>query len=259
MGHFIGFIYGFICYALTMVTFVVFAGFVGNFGFSYFGFENTLDAPGVEEGAMGMAVAVDLGLLLLFGIQHSVMARPGFKRAWTKVVPVGVERATYCLFSSVALLLLIWFWQPLGIEIWTVGGTGQVVLYTLYGAAWLGLVGVTFLINHFDLFGLRQVWLLMRGREITRLKFTEPGPYSIVRHPLYVGWLSIFWITPTMTVSHLLMALGLSAYILIAIVYEERDLVTEHGASYEVYRKRVPKLIPRLGKSKTDGGVTEVA
>ena len=253
MGRLIGFVYGLICYAITMATFVVFAAFVGNFGF-----ENTLDAPGVGEGALGLALAVDLGLLVLFGIQHSVMARPGFKKAWTRIVPAGVERSTYCLFSSAALLLLIWQWRPLGGVVWDVGGMAEVVMYSVYALGWLGLVGVTFLINHFDLFGLRQVWLTLRGREITQLRFAEPGPYSIVRHPLYVCWLTIFWVTPTMTVSHLVMALGLSAYILIAIIYEERDLLNVHGKAYAAYCRRVPKLIPRLGARKDNKGVADV-
>jgi protein-S-isoprenylcysteine O-methyltransferase Ste14 len=235
-----------------MATFAIFAAFVGNFGF-----ENTLDAE--RTGSLGAAIAIDLGLIILFCIQHSVMARPGFKKAWIKIVPVSTERATYCLFSSAALLLLIWQWRPLGGPIWNVDGMAQAVLYSVYAVGWFGLVGVTFLLNHFDLFGLRQVWMRLRGQEITRLRFAEPGPYSVVRHPLYVGWITIFWATPTMTASHLFMALCLTVYILIAIVYEERDLVTEHGESYNAYRRRVPKLIPRLGKPKREDGVAEVA
>ena len=177
------------------------------------------------------------------------MARPWFKEKWTRLVPPALERSTYVLFSSLALILLFWQWRPLGGVVWSVEDPlARAVLWTLFGFGW-GLVLVsTFLINHFDLFGLRQVWLFLSRRPYTRLRFGTPGPYRLVRHPLYVGWLFAFWMTPTMTFAHLLFAVATTGYILIAIQLEERDLLREFGASYEQYRRRVPMLVPSFGR-----------
>jgi len=178
-----------------------------------------------------------------------VMARPWFKTAWTRIVPASVERSTYVLFSSLALLLLFWKWEPMGGVIWNVTNPdGQIILNALYGLGVLIILAATFLINHFDLFGLRQVWLNLRGIPYMSLSFSTPGMYRIVRHPLYVGWLLMFWAAPVMTVAHLVFTLGTTAYILIAIQFEERDLVRFHK-EYAEYRQQVPMLIP-IGSSK---------
>jgi protein-S-isoprenylcysteine O-methyltransferase Ste14 len=178
------------------------------------------------------------------------MARPWFKQRWTRIVPTVLERSTYVLFSSLALILLFAQWRPLGGVVWAVEEpVARGVLWALFAFGWGLVLVATFLINHFDLFGLRQVWLQLVGRPYTRLAFGTPGPYRLVRHPLYVGWFFAFWMAPTMTVTHLFFAVMTTAYILIAIQFEEHDLVAEHGASYEDYRRRVPMLIPSLGRS----------
>jgi len=177
-----------------------------------------------------------------------VMARQWFKTAWTRIVPAPVERSTYVLFSSLALLLLFWKWQPMGGVIWNVENAyGRLALQALYASGWLTVLIATFLINHFDLFGLRQVWLYLSGRPYTPLKFRTPGLYRVVRHPLYVGWLLVFWSAPVMSSAHLVFAIATTAYILIAIQFEERDLVRLHG-EYAEYRRRVPMILP-IGSS----------
>jgi methanethiol S-methyltransferase len=232
------FVYGSVSYLIFFGTFLYAIGFVGNIGVP-----TALDGP--VSGPFWTALAIDVALLGLFAVQHSVMARPWFKEMWTRVVPKPIERSTYVLFSSLALIVLFWLWRPLGGEVWTVEDpAGRIVLFGLFAFGW-GLVLVsTFLINHFDLFGLRQVWLYLLGRPYTHLRFGTPGPYRLVRHPLYVGWFFAFWMTPTMALAHLLFAVATTAYILIAIQFEERDLVREHGESYEQYRRSVPMLIP---------------
>jgi methanethiol S-methyltransferase len=234
------FAYGLASYAIFFCTFLYAVGFVGGFLVP-----TTLDAePSVP---LLHALLVDVALLGVFAVQHSVMARPAFKRAWTRIVPEPMERSTYVLFSSVALIALFALWQSIGGVIWDVQDPlGCALLYASFGFGWLLVLVTTFLINHFDLFGLRQVWLHLRGRPYTHLRFVEPGPYRIVRHPLYVGWLFAFWATPTMTVAHLLFAMATTAYILIAVQLEERDLMRAHGIDYARYRQRVPMLIPRL-------------
>lgn len=242
--------YGVVSYAIFFVTFLYAIGFIGNMVVP-----KTLDG----EPTMGFwpALGVNLGLLTIFALQHSVMARPAFKRWWTQYVPKPAERSTYVLASSLALIALFVFWQPLGGVVWNVENpVGQGVLWTLFAAGWLLVLVATFLINHFDLFGLRQVWLYFIGKEYTRLKFSMPLPYKIVRHPLYVGWFLAFWATPTMTVTHLVFAIGTAAYILVAIQFEERDLIAEHGESYVQYRKRVPMLIPRFTRRGTAGNAS---
>jgi protein-S-isoprenylcysteine O-methyltransferase Ste14 len=223
------FIYGSLSYLLFLGTFLYAIGFIGNFGVP-----RTLD--GTPDKSLGIALLIDVGLLTLFAVQHSVMARKGFKDWWTRVVPKPLERSTYVLFSSLALILLFWQWQPLGGVVWSIEDPfGRIVLHVLFAFGWALVLVSTFLINHFDLFGLRPD---------TTLHFGTPGPYRLVRHPLYVGWLFAFWSTPTMTLAHLLFTLATTAYILLAIQLEERDLVREHGDSYESYRRSVPMLIP---------------
>jgi protein-S-isoprenylcysteine O-methyltransferase Ste14 len=236
------FTYGSVSYLIFFATFLYAICFIGNFGVP-----RTLDGP--ASGPFLVSLAIDVGLLTLFAVQHSVMARKWFKDWWTQYVPKPIERSTYVLFSSLALILLFWQWRPLGGVVWSVeDAPGRIVLRILF-AFGFGLVLLsTFLINHFDLFGLRQVWLYLLGRPYVTLRFGTPGPYKLVRHPLYVGWIFAFWMTPTMTLAHLLFALATTAYIMLAIQFEERDLVREHGESYEEYRRAVPMLVPFSGK-----------
>jgi len=234
------FLYGVICYAITMATFAYMAGFLANFLVP-----TAIDAA--PQVPLGQALLINVGLIALFGLQHSVMARPGFKRFLTRVIPQAAERSTYCLMSSLCLFLLFFQWQPMGGVIWSVQDAGlRTAIYSLYAFGWVLLVFVTFLINHFDLFGLRQVYMYLRGKEYTPLRFVTPMFYKYLRHPLYVGWFIIFWATPTMTVAHLVFALTATAYILTAIPFEERDLVRHHGSAYAEYRRRVPMFIPKL-------------
>jgi len=240
LGRIATFIYGLVCYAIFFATFLYAIGFVGNVAVP-----KSLDS-GVS-GPLWLALVTNLGLLGLFALQHSVMARPWFKRAWTRFVPEPVERSTYVLASSLALILLFWLWRPMGGVVWDVASPGgRVLLHAVCAAGWLTVLVSTFLINHFDLFGLRQVWLRLRGEPYTPLAFRTPGPYRLVRHPLYVGWMLAFWATPTMTIAHLVFALVTAGYILAAIRFEETDLVQAHGDTYRRYRERVGMLVPRL-------------
>jgi protein-S-isoprenylcysteine O-methyltransferase Ste14 len=236
--------YGVACYGVFFGTLLYAIGFLGNFGVP-----KSIDSG--ADGPMVTALLIDGALLALFALQHSIMARPGFKRAWTRFVPEPVERSTYVLFSSVALLLLFWLWQPIGGVVWQVApGMAATAIYALYAAGLLIVLLSTFLINHFDLFGLRQVYLYFRDRKYTHLQFRTPFFYRYVRHPLYVGWLFTFWSAPVMTVAHLFFAVMTTAYILVAIRFEEADLVSAHGEKYRRYQKQVPMLIPALGRSE---------
>lgn len=235
------FTYGIASYAIFFVTFLYAVGFIGDFGVP-----RTIDGP--PQGSLAAALLVNLSLLGLFAVQHSVMARRGFKRWLTRFVPEAAERSTYVLASSVALLLLFWQWRPIGGVVWSFdGAVARAALYGVFAIGWATILFCSFLINHFDLFGVRQVWLALLDRPYTSLRFTTPSLYRVVRHPLYVGWLLAFWATPTMTATHLLFALATTAYILIAIRFEERDLVDAH-AEYAAYRERVPMLVPRLAR-----------
>jgi len=238
------FAYGTVSYLIFFGTFLYAIGFIGNFGVP-----RTLD--GEATGPLVLSFAIDAGLLTLFAVQHSVMARKWFKEWWTRIVPKPIERSTYVLFSSLALILLFVLWRPLGGVVWSVEDpAGRFVLRSLFAFGWGLVLFSTFLINHFDLFGLRQVWRNLLGLPETGLTFTTPGPYKLVRHPLYVGWLFAFWMTPVMTAAHLLFSIATTAYILLAIQFEERDLVREHGETYEKYRRSVPMLIPSLSKPR---------
>lgn len=239
-------LYGIFCYLVFFATFLYAIAFLGDFGVP-----RTIDSG--LQGSVGHALAINAGLLALFALQHSIMARSWFKRAWTRIVPPAAERSTYVLLSSLALILLFWQWRPLGGVVWDVQDpVGRALLHAGFAFGWLLVLVTTFLINHFDLFGLRQVWLHLRGRAYHHLPLKAPGFYRHVRHPLYVGWLLIFWSTPTMTMAHLVFALGLTTYILIAIRYEERDLVDLHGPAYAEYRRRVPMFVPRLGGKRVE-------
>ena len=196
------FLYGVVCYLVFFASFLYAIGFIGNFAVP-----KSIDSG--PQLPFGLALVINSALLAAFALQHSVMARQWFKTAWTRIVPAPVERSTYVLFSSLALLLLFWKWQPMGGAIWNVGNAyGRLALQALYASGWLTVLIATFLINHFDLFGLRQVWLYLSGRPYTPLKFRTPGLYRFVRHPLYVGWLLVFWSAPVMTAAHLVFAIA---------------------------------------------------
>jgi protein-S-isoprenylcysteine O-methyltransferase Ste14 len=237
MSRLVVFAYGVAAYGVFFVTYLYAAGFVGNLIVP-----KSLDSA--PTAPFGTALLINLGLLSLFAVQHSVMARPWFKRALLRVLPQAAERSTYVLASSLALILLFWQWSPLGGVIWEIENpTGRAVMYGAFGFGFLLVLYTTFLINHFDLFGLRQVWLYLIGRDYTSLTFVTPGPYRLIRHPLYLGWFFAFWATPTMTATHLLFAVMTTGYILVAIQLEERDLIAAHP-EYAEYRRGVPMIIP---------------
>ncbi len=238
MNRVVALVYGVACYVMFLGTFLYMIGFLANLVVP-----RSIDSA--REGPLGYALWINTLLVGIFAIQHSVMARPTFKRWWTQIVPEPVERSTYVLFSNLALILLFWQWRPMGGVIWDVQQpAGQTILWSLFALGWLTVLVTTFLINHFDLFGLQQVWLYLRSRSPAPVRFVTPGPYKYVRHPLYVGWLLAFWATPTMTAAHLVFAVASTAYILIGIVLEERNLLEIHGEAYAEYRRRVPMLVP---------------
>jgi protein-S-isoprenylcysteine O-methyltransferase Ste14 len=237
MGTIITLAYGVGSYAAFFLTFLYAIGFLGN----------VLVPKSIDSGStgpLGTALLVDVGLLALFAVQHSVMARPAFKRLITTVVSPAAERSTYVLASSVALAVLFWHWHPLGGVVWEVEQpVGRALLYGGFAVGWLLVLVTTFVINHFDLFGLRQTWRHFQGLPQEPLRFVTPILYRIVRHPLYVGWLLAFWSTPTMSATHLLFAAVTTVYILVAIQLEERDLMDAHP-EYSAYRVQVPMLVP---------------
>jgi len=240
MKRWMFFLYGVVGHVLFLATFAYLAGFVGNFIVP-----KTLDSGG--GGPVGAAIAIDLLLVLLFAAQHSIMARPGFKRIWTRFVPVPIERATYVYFSCAVTILLMWQWRGIDAVIWEVQQPAmRWALWGLFAAGWLLVPLASLMIDHFDLFGTRQVWLNFRNRAYEALPFRTPWMYKFVRHPLYVGWMIAFWATPVMTAGHMLFSAAMTGYILLAALVEERDLVAHFGRKYEEYRRRVPGYIPRF-------------
>ncbi len=251
IGRILAFVYGLACYAMALAVFIYLAAFLANFYVP-----KTVNSG--EAGPFGQALIINILLLAVFGLQHSIMARPTFKNAWTKVVPKPVERSTYLLLSNLVMILLFWQWQPMTGVVWTIGGeVGRTVVWALYAIGWGVLLLSTFLINHFDLFGLRQIWLNLRNQEYTSLTFKTPGPYQLIRHPIYLGWLIVFWAAPTMTVGHLVLALGMTVYIFIAIWFEERNLVDIHP-EYAEYKSRSSMILPiGFGKGSSGSGRPE--
>jgi len=240
MGRFLALCFGIVCYVLAMGALLYLFGFLGGF----------LVPKSIDSGApgpLGETLVIDVTLLISFGVVHSVMARPRFKMWWTRLVPRSLERSTFVLVASASLILLYWQWRPLDQIVWCAGARWAVVAWwTIYALGIAILFAATFVIDHFDLFGLRQVWLNLLRRSQTEPGFRVALFYGHVRHPIYLGFLVAFWATPRMTLGHLLFAITWSAYILIAVRYEERDLVSLYGSDYLRYRRSVPMLIPGI-------------
>jgi len=244
MSRLLALAYGIACYGVMFATLLYLFGFLANVGVP----------KGIDTGAStsaGVALSINLALLALFGLQHSLMARPRFKAWWTRLVPHSIERSTYVLLSSAALILLYVAWRPLTQAIWVAQAAWAVTAWwSIYLFGIVLLLAATFAIDHFELFGLRQVWLNLLRRSPASPDFTVAWFYQYVRHPIYLGWLLIFWATPHMTLGHLLFAGAMTLYILVAVRYEERDLVSLHGSAYVQYRRRVPMLFPRPGRRR---------
>jgi len=238
-------LYGVISYLLFFGTFLYAFGFVGNL-FVPKSIDGTPRVP------LSQAILVNASLLLLFALQHSIMARPAFKKWWTKIVPEQAERSTYVLLSSLCLILLVWQWEPMGGFIWKIEAPiVKTILTILFITGWMIVLISTFMINHFELFGLRQVWFYFLGKKYEPLQFRIPFFYKYVRHPLYLGWLIAFWATPVMSAAHLLFAILTTGYILTAIKFEEKDLITHFGEKYLNYKRWVPKIIPFTKRNPT--------
>jgi protein-S-isoprenylcysteine O-methyltransferase Ste14 len=229
-------------------------GFVAVFGYGI-GFFAQIGVPkGIDDGPHDSTLRaglIDAGLLALFAVQHSVMARPWFKRAWTRLVSVSLERATYVLCASLMQAVLLWGWRPIDGSVWHVTGISAGVLHTGYVVGWLLAFGSTFMINHADLFGLRQAWLAARGVLYTPPAFTERSLYRWIRHPLMAGFIIAFWCSPSMSVGHLLLAGGATGYIIVGVALEEHDLQQQFGQAYAAYRARVPALLPISWRRRT--------
>jgi len=244
-------LYALVSYALFTISFLYALGFVGNYVVPK-SIDRSIDVGTPSN--VTEAIVVNLLLMSLFAIQHSVMARPAFKRWSSKFLAPACQRSTYVLLSSLLLLLLFWQWRPIPIPVWQTSGITAWLLTAVHWLGWLIAFASTHMIDHLDLFGLRQALVAWRGAEMPSQSFRTPLLYKIVRHPLMLGFLLAFWATPEMTVGHLLFALANTAYILVALQFEERDLIAEFGATYQQYRRRVPMLVPRLfARRQTEG------
>lgn len=252
MSRIITLLYGVLSYAVFFAVFIYAIGFIGGFVTPM-----TLDGP--QTRPLLEALTIDLALLAAFAVQHSGMARPAFKRWWTRIVPEPAERSTYVLVSSLLMVALFVHWEPIGGVIWQAEGAVRTAVIGVYLFGWALLLYSTFLIDHFDLFGLKQVWRKLQSQPYRAPQFYTPSLYKLVRHPLYVGWLTIFWAAPTMTLAHLVFAVMTTAYILIAIQLEERDLVDAFGDTYRDYRRRTPMLVPRILPSARDEAASRAA
>ena len=238
------FVYGIAAYLLSLAVFLYSVGFIADWPVP-----KSIDSG--AQGSLAPSLLVDLALLGVFAVQHSAMARPGFKRWWTRIVPVSIERSSYVLLSSLALILLFWQWQPLQDIVWDVRSpAAALAIRGLYAVGWLIAVASTFLISHFDLFGLRQVYFNLRHERHSNPSFRIVGLYNLVRHPIMLGFFVAFWATPRMTTGHLVFSLAMTVYMLAALRLEERDLVTDHGDAYRQYQRRVPMLIPLLRRGQ---------
>lgn len=244
MAGILVFAYGLICYLIFFATFLYAVGFVGNMVVP-----KSVDGPPAES--LSQALFINIVLLGIFGLQHSIMARPGFKRAWQRIIPEPIERSTFVLFSSLALILLFWQWRPIDGFAWNIENEAlRIVFWAVFFIGWGMVLLSTFLINHFDLFGLRQVYLYLKGSEYQPIGFRTPMLYKLVRHPIMLGFIIAFWATPTMSGGHLLFAVVTTAYILVAIQFEERDIMKVHGPDYEKYRKQVSMILPMPKQGK---------
>lgn len=245
MGRSITFIYGVAAYVIFLLTFLYSIGFVGNI----------LVPKSIDSGVQGSVAAsaiINLALLSAFALQHSIMARPAFKRIWTKVIPKAAERSTYILMTCLALIAIFMFWQPLATPIWDFSNTATgTALTALFWVGWLIVLTSTFMIDHFDLLGLRQIYANLKNRSVAQSGFIKIGLYRLVRHPIMTGFLIAFWAAPTMSIGHLLFALVTTGYIVIAVLHlEEKDLVAHLGDEYLAYQREVPAFVPKLGRGR---------
>jgi methanethiol S-methyltransferase len=253
MKHWLFFCYGVAGHLLFLAVFAYMAGFVGGFAVP-----KTVDTP--SELPIAAAVAVNLLLLGLFAVQHSVMARPAFKRQWTRLVPQPIERSTYVWASCIMTIVFMAFWQGIDNKIWEIKDpTFRTIIWLLFAVGWLLVPAVSLMINHFDLFGTRQVWFYLKGQPYQPLEFRVPMLYKYVRHPLYIGWALAFWAIPTMTIGHFLFATALTIYMAGAALVEERDLIAYFGDQYRDYRRRVPMFVPRLCKMSSSDSAAELS